>query len=55
MAFPVPEAGDRVHHVWLLEAVHAQPDVTVKDVDPADEFTDWDEGLTPSVQFDIVT
>jgi hypothetical protein len=28
--FPVPEAGETVHHVWSLETDHAQPVVSAK-------------------------
>ena len=32
--FPEPEAVT-VHHPWLLEAVHAELEVTVNEVEPA--------------------
>jgi hypothetical protein len=39
VAFPLPDAGERVHHAWLLETVHAQVVVNAKVVDPAADVT----------------
>jgi hypothetical protein len=50
VAFPVPEAGVRVHQVWLLEAVHDRfPQLVfemAKVVDPAAAVTLREEGVT---------
>lgn len=46
--FPVPE-GVTVHQDWLLEAVHAAFDVTVKGIFPEGGVTDWLDGVTASV------
>jgi hypothetical protein len=50
VAFPVPEEGDRVHQVWLLEAFHDRVPQPVfemaKVVEPAVLATLWEEGVT---------
>jgi hypothetical protein len=48
LPLPLPE-GVTVHHDWLLEAVHAELEVTVKEVVPAAADTGWSEGVTESV------
>ena len=45
MPLPVPD-GVTVHHVWLLVAVHAEFEVTVKGVVPAAAVTFWLDGVT---------
>jgi hypothetical protein len=50
---PVPE-GVTVHHDWLLEAVQAELEFTVKEVLPAGSATFWFEGLTLSVAACVV-
>ena len=42
--FPEPEVVT-VHQLWSLEAVHAEFEVTVKEVEPAAEVTFWFEGV----------
>ena len=46
--FPVPEVVT-VHQPWLLEAVHAAFEVTLKGVVPAAAATFWFEGVTDRV------
>jgi len=50
LPFPVPEEGVSVHQAWLETAVHKQPAVTEKLVDPAAEVTDLPAGEAPRVQ-----
>ena len=43
----MPE-GVTEHHDWLLDAVHAELDITEKEVVPADEDTVWFAGVAES-------
>jgi hypothetical protein len=51
--FPDPEVVT-VHHDWSLEAVQAELEVTVNEVEPDADVTPWLGGVTESVGMAVV-